>query len=304
MPDLKERKHSKFSASGAERWFRCSGSIALSEGLPDTTNIYAEEGTRAHEVLETILRASLHAKSTTALRLTFAPDVPKEMVHHGMHAANHILKLFNKVSPAEIMVESRVWLDFIHPEAFGSLDTAIIEHFGTLHIADYKYGMSLVSPKENLQFLFYALAVAHKYNWNFRRVRMWTLQPRVRGFDGYVFWDIPIQELKSYIPKFREAIERVEKFPDVYTEGDHCYWCKAKSVCPLKTAKKLDQAIDIFKANKLGGALGQKESKEKSRQKEESFKSEAQWRKEIKAAAIRKRSRKTSGSTASARRAF
>lgn len=246
------RKHSRFSASGFERISKCSGSVALSEGLPDKDNVWSLEGTKAHEVLEKILNLLQKNNTINAVdKAVFGRDVPREMFDYGLHAAKHILTLHYKAAGSDLMVESRVTLEFIHPEAFGSLDAAVVDHFGTLHILDYKYGMSLVSPRENLQFLFYALAVAYKYRWNFKKVRMWTLQPRVRGFDGYTFWEITIEELKKYVPVFKEAIERVEKYPNKYTEGEHCHWCRAKSICPLKVQGKLDAAIEIFKAKPI-----------------------------------------------------
>ena len=47
--------HSKLSASGAERWMRCPGSIAMSEGLPDTSSVAADEGTAAHFIASVCL---------------------------------------------------------------------------------------------------------------------------------------------------------------------------------------------------------------------------------------------------------
>lgn len=238
---IKERAHSKYSASGAERWFSCPGSIALSEGMPDKSSDAAKEGTQAHKVLESLL---------TLGDLGYL-DFPIEMRTYGVHAAKQVHKVLSNHMNADLMLESRVTLEFIHPEAFGSLDVAILDYFGTLHIMDYKYGMQFVSPVENLQFLFYALAVAYKHYWNFSKVRMWTLQPRVRGFDGnYPFWEITMAQLKGYIEVFQKAVARVERFPNKYVEGNWCFFCKARSICPLKTDKKKELLIKAFNAER------------------------------------------------------
>ena len=236
-----ERKHSDFSASGASRWFRCSGSVALSRGVPSKDTKWSLEGTRAHEVLESIMRGSLLEDKND----------PPEMVQYAKHSANFIHVLLSKSGPSELLIESRVMLDFIHPEAFGSLDYAIVEYFGTLDILDFKYGLTLVDPKENLQFIFYALGVAHLYNWNFSWVRMWTLQPRVKNFDGYMFWEISIHELKKYVSVFKKAIERTELYPDLYVEGDHCFFCPAKARCPLKQSVKNEKARMAFMSSPI-----------------------------------------------------
>lgn len=247
-----ERKHSKFSASGAERWFECSGSVALSEGLQSKDNEWSLEGTKGHEVLEQTVKAALEMGANTICRPRFDKSVPHEMVGHATHAANHILKVYRALPFSELMIETRVLLDFIHPEAFGSLDYAVVDVFGTLHIMDYKYGKYLVSPEENLQFLFYALAVAYKYQWNFKRVRMWSLQPRAKNFDGnYSFWEITIEQLRKYVSEFRRAVDRVEKYPDRYKEGSYCFFCPAKGVCPLKQEGKREKTKNVFLAEPL-----------------------------------------------------
>lgn len=235
-----ERKHSKFAASAADRWFNCSASVAISEGLPDVTSEAALEGTKAHECLEQMVKWRMLRRG-----LPDSLEWNEEMRGHALAASDHILKVHLSYQESELLVEQRVLLDFIHPEAFGSLDYAILEHFGTLHIMDYKYGKKYVSPIGNRQFLFYALGVAHKYHWNFQKVRMWTLQPRARGFDGYAFWEITIDELIKSAEHFKAAIDRVENHP-TYKEGDWCYFCKAKKICPLKADKRLEQARKVF----------------------------------------------------------
>lgn len=292
-----ERAHSKFSASGSERWFNCPGSVALSEGLPDKSSPWAEEGTQAHEVLEALLRIELSGNDggTIADYEEVFRNKPKEMFSYGAEAVKYITDLYYKTQGAEISVEERVYLDFLHAEAFGTYDSRIVEYFGTLHVFDYKYGAGhAVSPVKNLQMLFYAVALAHKYQWNFKKVRMWIIQPRIKGYDGPTFWEISILELLEYVPKFKAAIERVEENPDLYIEwtadsgvkDDWCHWCKAKTICPVKTAQRHDKASLIFKRNPIKGAThgkeekaskkgyeekSQKESRVQGRQQKESF---------------------------------
>lgn len=235
-----QRKHSKFSASGSERWHNCPGSVELSEGLPDKSSPWAEEGTRAHELLEATL------KSFMGLTIKLPVGATVEMATHARSAANFILNIAAKGSQ-EILIETRISLEFIHKDMFGTFDGAVIDHFGTLHVFDYKYGAGyFVSPKENLQMIFYGLGLAHRYHYNFKKVRLWIIQPRVKGYDGPLFWDLSISDLKVYEGVFRTAVERVERFPKTYQEGQWCHWCKAKSICPLKLNKKMQSAKSIF----------------------------------------------------------
>lgn len=252
-PKHHARKHSKYSASGAERWFNCQGSVKLSEGLPDKDNVWSIEGTKGHEVLETLTRSALESGETKIRHARFPKDVPIEMIKHGMNAGNFILDRATKKRGSEVLVETRIHLDFIHPEMFGTFDGAIIHHFGGLEVFDYKYGKSFVSAggplRPNYQMLFYGIGLAAKFDWNFKDVKLWIIQPRVAGYDGPTFWPMSIMELKAYVRVFEEAIERVERYPDRFVEGRWCHFCKAQTKCPLKETKKLEKAIDAFKAN-------------------------------------------------------
>lgn len=271
----KERAHSKFSASGAERWFNCPGSVELSEGVPDKPNVWAEEGTKAHEVLEAILlKAIKENRRAGSWRMD---EVPQEMRQHGIHAANFILDTGSDLE-AEILVENKVYLDFIHPEMFGTYDGAVLDHFGTLHVFDYKYGAGVpVSPRENLQMIFYGIGLAHMFQYNFKIIRLWIIQPRIKGYDGPVYWDLTIDQLKKYVGFFKDAVAMVIDNPDVYVEGSWCHWCKAKSKCPVKQEAKLQNAIDIFSVKEKNV------TEKKFETKENSFKEEADsWRKKAK----------------------
>lgn len=55
MPDI----HAKLSASGSDRWMHCPGSVVLEEYFEDEGSEYASEGTQAHAIAETRMRARL-----------------------------------------------------------------------------------------------------------------------------------------------------------------------------------------------------------------------------------------------------
>jgi hypothetical protein len=245
-----ERKHSKYGASGSERWEKCPGSVALSEGIPSKDTPWSLEGTKAHEVLETVLRAEISGNDGAAVMEASAilEDTPQEMIFYAQHATDMIMKQHELAPGSDVLVETRILLDFIHPEAFGTFDAAVVDHFGTLNVFDYKYGAGhAVSATENMQMAFYGVGLAHKYDWNFKRVRLWIIQPRIRGYDGPTFWELPTMELKTkWVDRFRRAVDRVEKEPNTYVEGGHCHWCSGKKVCPLKTEARLDKAKAIF----------------------------------------------------------
>src|SRR4051812_39740261 len=135
-----ERKHSKFSASGSERYFKCPGSVELSEGQPDVSSSYAKEGTSAHEALETIVVDAVANKQRLIGKLAsewkWRDKFDKTMIAHAVDATNFMLRLHSGLPGSEMLIETRVYLDFIHPEMFGTYDGAVVDHFGTLHVFD------------------------------------------------------------------------------------------------------------------------------------------------------------------------
>lgn len=245
-----ERKHSKFSASGSERWLNCPGSVTLSEGIPSKDSVWSREGTVAHEVLEQRLRERI--QNGRIHLAAVEKEATREMVGHVEHAASFILGLKQKLPYADILVETRIALPFIHPEMFGTFDAAIVDHFGVLHVIDFKYGAGhAVNPVKCLQMIVYGMGLAARYDWNFRQARLWIIQPRIKGYDGPTFWDISIPDLKRYVDVFREGVRRAETQPTVFKEGSHCHWCPARPICPSKTKAKLGRAMDLFSSNPL-----------------------------------------------------
>lgn len=222
----------------------CSGSVGLCEIAPKRTSKWALEGTQAHEVLEAMLSA-MFVENTDI----FAVKAPNdEMWDHGSKAASFLRRLHQKNPFSEFLIETKIYLDFIHPEMFGTFDSAVVDHFGTLHVFDYKYGAGKgVSPVRNLQMIFYGIGLAHRYGWNFKRVRLWIIQPRIPRYTGPVYWEVPILELKNkWVPVYIEGVERVEKYPNKFVEGAWCHWCDAKGICPLKKESRGRQAALVF----------------------------------------------------------
>ena len=56
------RSHALLNASGSHRWLHCTAAPLLEENFPDSTSVYAKEGTLAHELCELKLQ-----KYTTAM---------------------------------------------------------------------------------------------------------------------------------------------------------------------------------------------------------------------------------------------
>jgi hypothetical protein len=144
-------EHALLSASGAHRWMACPGSIRLSEGVPERTSAYAEEGTAAHEIAARCLRAGRRDA------LGIAPDAE-------MAAAIDIYldAVWAAVEPGDqLLVEHRVDLRPLDPPVpmYGTADAIVIKpRRRQLHVIDLKFGVGVpIEAAGNPQGRYYAL---------------------------------------------------------------------------------------------------------------------------------------------------
>ena len=269
----KERAHSKFSASGSERWLNCAASVELEERAPKDKNydsFWSLEGTMAHEVLEQFLISSRW--SDVYSKFEFDLRVDEAMLEHCQKVAVRV-KQVAKVFKAPILVEKKVFNTFIHEEMFGTCDVIIPVYDSVLHIMDFKYGSGhIVDPEKNTQLIQYALGVAESYDWKFKTVSLHILQPR-SGNNWHKQWSLPMSELKEkWLPLWQKGVARIEKGGNKPFAGHWCYWCKAKSFCPAKVELSFEKTSNAFKENPFqkGNENGKKEeSVKKEIRKEE-----------------------------------
>lgn len=235
MIDHAERKHSKFSASGAERWLNCPASVELEEASPPSQDSkWSLEGTLAHEVLESILRG--------AAILDDHFDITEEMVEQCNRVAIRIESI-RKLAKGKLYVEQRVHARFIHAEMFGTCD-AIIDGGKVLYIIDFKYGQSEVSPVKNPQLIQYALSVAGSNNWKWERAELWIMQPRINHFKS---WSVSMKDLREHWrPLWNSGVLRVLRNHSKPFPGHWCHWCRAKFTCPAKNEQRVNQIVDRF----------------------------------------------------------
>lgn len=237
------KKHSQFSASGAYRWLACPGSVALiAKAPPQVESDYAIEGTNAHECVEKLLAADNRDATAAFLRGKYG----KEMVDHANEAVTNIEA--RRTKDAILLSETKVSLEFVAPDMFGTVDAAVVELYGRLTVIDFKYGAGIVvDPEDNPQLLYYALGLAHQYDYNFAEVAIVIIQPRGQSDAGPVReWVTDIATLKSWAKKFKLAVDRAKAPNAALAAGDHCRFCPAAAICPQISKKALGKAKGVF----------------------------------------------------------
>lgn len=234
------REHAILSASGAHRWLNCTPSARLEEPVPDTSSIYSEEGTLAHDLAELELKRILKEvdEKSYSKQLKAIKDhelFSQEMIGYIDQFANYVMEQYMEAkerSPdAVIFLEQR--LDFSRwvPEGFGTGDCTIISD-KVMEIIDFKYGKGVeVEAEDNVQMMLYALGALDTYGYiyDIDIVRMTVHQPRI---DNVSTWELEVEELLGWAHNVLQPKAKVawagegEAVP-----GDWCRFCKVKNRC-------------------------------------------------------------------------
>ena len=231
--------HAKLSPSAAERWMTCPGSVVLSEGMPEKSSAFAEEGTQAHEVAENLLSAVAHAA-----------DVSAEMLAHLAVYVDHVTGL-----GGERHVEQRV---HVNDAIYGTADAVVWQPDASmLHIVDLKYGAGVaVEVVDNLQLKIYALATLLTFKYPATQVTATIVQPRCPHSDGpvrSVTYDVVElldfhADLVDAADLVRQASKESQRDSEIWLTPSEkgCRWCLAAPKCPALKSKAQTLAKQVF----------------------------------------------------------
>lgn len=233
-------QHALLSASGAHRWLHCTGSPLLEKDFPDSTSVYAQEGTLAHELCE--LKLMAYTGEITKRKLTSMKNklMKSELWQPEMDSTSEAYLDYIKditmsytVKPV-ILTEKRVDFSRYVPEGFGTADCLILAG-DTLHVVDYKHGKGVVVDADhNLQMMLYALGAMSELSllYRFKFAHMTIVQPRVNNISEFTMTADELTEWGEMVvkPKAEAAISGNGTFE----AGDWCRFCRAKQQCKTR----------------------------------------------------------------------
>lgn len=221
--------HAKLSASGSERWLKCTGSVKAEEGFENTTSTFAIEGTAAHELAEMCLVQNMPASIFIGHTLPDNPTitVTQDMADYVQVYVDYVLSL-GGVQMYEERVDFSEWVD----GGFGTSDAIVIVGT-TLHVVDLKYGKGVqVFADNNSQGMLYALGAYSDYGsiYKIDQVVISIVQPRLDHIDQSE--SISIEELLKFGEYARQKSEEALSDKAKRTAGEkQCRFCKAKATC-------------------------------------------------------------------------
>lgn len=233
-------QHALLSASGAHRWLHCTGSPLLEKDFPDSTSVYAQEGTLAHYLCE--LKLMAYTGEITKRKLTSMKNklMKSELWQPEMDSTSEAYLDYIKditmsytVKPV-ILTEKKVDFSRYVPEGFGTADCLILAG-DTLHVVDYKHGKGVVVDADhNPQMMLYALGAMSELSllYRFKFVHMTIVQPRVNNISEFTMTAEELTEWGESVvkPKAEAAISGNGEFE----AGDWCRFCRAKRQCKTR----------------------------------------------------------------------
>ena len=251
-------QHAKLSASGASRWLACTPSVRLEENYENTTSVYAEEGTFAHEYGELLLSLEYdyikkRSFNTKLKKLKENEFYSKELEDYIQSYADSVIEFVNELKAKSknilVFLEQRVDFSNWVPNGFGTGDVVVVAD-DTLHIMDLKYGKGVpVSAERNPQLRLYALGAYSEFGflYDIEKVKMTILQPRL---DNISTDEMELEDLIKWADEeVKVKAEMAYNGEGDFESGDHCRFCKARNDC----RKRAEDNIELAKKYDFAG---------------------------------------------------
>lgn len=236
-----QRTHALLSASSSERWLNCTPSARIESVYPETKSIFADEGTKAHDLCETYILAKLNVLPQFAVDVK-NKEAPLDMQAYAREYTDYVMSLSKDVY--KIGIEEKLNLNEYIPEGLGTCDAYLITK-DTLHIIDFKYGMGVwVNAFDNPQLKIYALGVISNYEIFYDipdNVTLHIYQPRLNNISTF---NISTSELLEWAENIlKPTAKKAYDGSGEKTVGKWCKFCKHKNDCKTR----FDKFIKILK---------------------------------------------------------
>ncbi len=210
----------------------CPGSVKMTAHLPNSTSVFAAQGTAAHDRAERLLTGKPVQNVGDVVKVEgFEIEIDEEMVECVDEYVAYVRKLAGNIG--EIKVEQRLSLEEIHPGMFGTADAVVLKG-PHMHVVDLKYGQGVkVNAEGNSQGQYYALGAYLALDRNQRadldQITIHIYQPRAGGVTA---WSIDPADLVEWSWVLQDMAERTANPDAELIAGRWCRFCPALPACP------------------------------------------------------------------------
>lgn len=237
-------KHALLSASASHRWLACLPSARLTEGMPDKSSSFAEQGTDAHRLCVYKLHVALGeaAKDPTENLSFFDEEMAECSDMYVQFVMEQLAKAKEACRDPIVLVEQRLDFSKWVPQGFGTGD-CVVSADGTLFVIDFKYGLGvLVEAERNPQMMRYALGALSLLDgiYDIKKISMTIFQPRREHVSTY---EMKKADLLSWADKVLAPTAALAmKGEGEFKAGSHCQFCKARANCRKRAEYNLELA--------------------------------------------------------------
>lgn len=237
-------KHALLSASSSHRWLACPPSARLTEGMPDKSSSFAEQGTDAHSLCEYKLHVALGeaAKDPTENLSFFDEEMAECSDMYVQFVMEQLAKAKEACRDPIVLVEQRLDFSKWVPQGFGTGD-CVVAADGTLFVIDFKYGLGvLVEAEKNPQMMCYALGALLLFDgiYDIKKISMTIFQPRREHVSTY---EMKKADLLSWADKVLAPTAALAmKGEGEFKAGSYCQFCKARANCRKRAEYNLELA--------------------------------------------------------------
>ena len=236
-------KHSLFSASSADRWLNCPGSVALSADAPRQDSVFAEEGRTAHQIAASKLERFLGLATFGSL-----PTDNEIIDKLDFNAINEYVELIkSEFNPIEdiLLLEKRIELSHLDQMMFGTADAVLMKQNKAV-IYDFKYGEHVeVQAYKNPQMMYYALMFLSAVK-AYEEIELVIVQPRLAHGEKIKRWTCTREDLQVFWEQVKGAMLLAKRTSETVI-GEHCLFCPAKAQCPSQRAAAEEILGDLEK---------------------------------------------------------
>jgi hypothetical protein len=238
--------HSIYPPSFAPVGGRCSGAYRANQDAPERYSPESDEGTAAHWVASECLRMRCEPNGGNPVANFWigekAPNgvvIDSEITEAVQVYVDHVMRLCQETGGLrKLLIEHRVHAPQLHPENWGTLDTALFDDAkGVLYLVDYKHGHRYVPAVENLQLVNYVAGLINEMKFNGLddqqiTVCLQVVHPRCyHSPAGPVSeWRVKMSDLRPYFNQLSHKMVEAETSPTL-TTGEHCRDCPGQLDC-------------------------------------------------------------------------
>lgn len=238
--------HAKLPASSSSRWMHCTPSAELESKYPESTSIFADEGSAAHEQGEYKIRKYLHQRMKKPASEYDGDEMDRYTDVYAQYVIDCIEEAKKTCEAPFVLVEQRLDLGNYIPGGFGTGDLILISD-DTLQIIDLKYGKGVpVEADHNSQLMLYGLGALDAYGWMYdvKQVKLTIAQVRLDNIDSFT---ISVDELRKWgEEEVKPKALMASRGEGTTVAGPWCRFCRAKPHCRACAEQALSLAREEF----------------------------------------------------------